>query len=331
MVAVWDTDPSLVPLRVGLVFGFLGYLRISNLAPPTAQSFDSARHSSWADVIQCKPGFLLDIKWTKTLQTQRGVTPIPLAALQDDRIYPVATWNFYNHMLPWVVSNSTTPLLLTTALLSAFRPESLWSTSRNTALGNPRQSTVTCCSTRPSRPQWVKRFKLLCFILAPQQGPNMARLGPASLLPLHKLPCFIFRAASSGLDKAHIQFVTTGLGKALIQSVITGLGRLSHISSLQAKLSYNLSSLSSPSALNIYVIPHHGFTTRHFWPQQGSLATALCNNLPSCLTTSSSAQPPLSSMSVSSQRRHVRPSGRQVTSVQPSAQQPGFSLSSRSS
>ena len=50
LVTVCDTDPSLVPLRVALVFGFLGYLRISNLAPPTAKSFDPARHSSWADV-----------------------------------------------------------------------------------------------------------------------------------------------------------------------------------------------------------------------------------------------------------------------------------------
>ena len=113
LVAVCDTDPSLVPLRVALVFGFLGYLRISNLAPPTAQSFDPARHSSWADVRPCKQGLLLDLKWTKTLQTQRGVTTIPLAALQDECICPVAIWNLY--MLPWVISNRTTPLLLTTA------------------------------------------------------------------------------------------------------------------------------------------------------------------------------------------------------------------------
>ena len=43
-------------------------------------------------------------------------------------------------------------------LLSVLRPESHQSTSRSTALGVPRQSTGTCCSTRPSRPQWHKRF-----------------------------------------------------------------------------------------------------------------------------------------------------------------------------
>ena len=79
LVAVCDTDHSLVPLRVALIFGFLGYLRISNLAPPTAQSFDPARHSSWADVRPSKQGILFDLKWTKTLQTQRGVTTITIS------------------------------------------------------------------------------------------------------------------------------------------------------------------------------------------------------------------------------------------------------------
>ena len=118
MVAVCDTDPSLVSLRVALTFGFLGYLKISNLAPPPPppESFDPARHSSWTDFKQCKEGILLDLKWTKRLQTHRGVTTIPMAALQDKRICAVSTWNLYRHMLPWVIPDSSTPLLLTTAL-----------------------------------------------------------------------------------------------------------------------------------------------------------------------------------------------------------------------
>ena len=115
LVAVCNTDPSLVPLRVALVFGFLGYLRISNMTPPTAQSFDPTRHTSWADVRPCEQGLLLDLKWTKTLQTQHGVTTIPLSSLLDQRICPVAAWNIYRHMLPCVNPSRTTPLLLTTA------------------------------------------------------------------------------------------------------------------------------------------------------------------------------------------------------------------------
>ena len=170
LVSVCDADPSLVLLRVALVFWFLSYLRISNLAPPTAQLFDPTRHFSWADIRPCKQGLLLDLKWTKTLQTQRGVTTIPLTALEDNRICPVATWNLYRHILPSIAPDRTTLLLLTTAppvgktisastlqamfhratqvaglsdksggeLLSASRLEFLLSTSRNTALGPPK-------------------------------------------------------------------------------------------------------------------------------------------------------------------------------------------------
>ena len=115
LVAVCNTDPSLVPLRVALVFGFLGYLRISNMTAPTAQSFDPTRHTSWADVRPCEQGLLLDLKWTKTLQAQHGVTTIPLSSLSDQRICPVAAWDLYRHMLPGISPSRTTPLLLTTA------------------------------------------------------------------------------------------------------------------------------------------------------------------------------------------------------------------------
>ena len=79
------------------------------------KSFNPARHSSWADVKPCKEGLLLDLKLTKTLQTQQGVTTIPIAAVQDKRIYPISSWELFRHMLPWFTPDSSTPLLLTTA------------------------------------------------------------------------------------------------------------------------------------------------------------------------------------------------------------------------
>ena len=177
-----------------------------------AKSFDPARHSSLADVKPSREGILLDLKWTKTLQTQRGVTTIPMAALQDKRICPVSTWDFYRHMLPWVTPDSTTLLLLTAAspvgkvisastlrvmfhraaesaglsakhytptasgegeLLSVFRQAFLWTTSRSTALGRPTWSTDTCSSTRNSRHPWPKPFKLPSPPTSPSKAPNL--------------------------------------------------------------------------------------------------------------------------------------------------------------
>ena len=85
------------------------------MTPPTAQSFDPTRHTSWADVRPCEQGLLLDLKWTKTLLAQHGMTTIPLSSLSDQRICPVAAWDLYRHMLPGISPSRTTPLLLTTA------------------------------------------------------------------------------------------------------------------------------------------------------------------------------------------------------------------------
>ena len=49
MIGICNTDVSLQPLKVALLFRFFGYLRISNLAPPTMDQFDATRHTSWAD------------------------------------------------------------------------------------------------------------------------------------------------------------------------------------------------------------------------------------------------------------------------------------------
>ena len=39
---------DLTPIRVAATFGFCAFLRISNLAPPTAQEFDRARHTTFS-------------------------------------------------------------------------------------------------------------------------------------------------------------------------------------------------------------------------------------------------------------------------------------------
>ena len=42
MVQYCDTDKALLPLKLGLIFGFFGYLRLSNLVPQTVSDFDSS-------------------------------------------------------------------------------------------------------------------------------------------------------------------------------------------------------------------------------------------------------------------------------------------------
>ena len=57
------TRVGLLPLRVALVFGYFGYLRISNMVPETLAAFDLDRSTTWADVIPKKEGIILMLKW----------------------------------------------------------------------------------------------------------------------------------------------------------------------------------------------------------------------------------------------------------------------------
>ena len=59
MVKVCSANRSLLPSRVALIFGFMGFLRVSNLAPYTADGFDRTRHITRGDVRVTKVGVVL--------------------------------------------------------------------------------------------------------------------------------------------------------------------------------------------------------------------------------------------------------------------------------
>ena len=116
MVAQCDRDLALLPLKVALVFGFFGFLRLSNLAPPTVGQFDPTRHTSWDDILPSREGIIIKLKWTKTMQSVKGSSPVPLPALLGSSVCPRAVWEEYTTHLPSVSYSSSTPLLLTTSV-----------------------------------------------------------------------------------------------------------------------------------------------------------------------------------------------------------------------
>ena len=102
MVRRCRMDVGLLPLQVALVFGYFGYVRISNLVPETLSAFDPERSTTWADVIPKKEGLILMLKWTKSLQVQVGATPVPLSALPGALLCPMEAWRKYSEALPVV-------------------------------------------------------------------------------------------------------------------------------------------------------------------------------------------------------------------------------------
>ena len=113
LVDVCLDDLSLAPLRVALTFGFFGFLRISNLAPPTTLGFDAARHTSFGDSL-FNQGLMLNIKWSKTRQNAKHTISIPLPALTVSDLCPVRAWNSYVTKLNDCDIKVNTPLLVTT-------------------------------------------------------------------------------------------------------------------------------------------------------------------------------------------------------------------------
>ena len=104
------TDMSAI--RVAVTFAYFGFLRISNLAPPTLHQFDPFKHTTFGDVLLQEQGLLLNIKWTKTRQRTKNAISIPLPALGDSLLCPVRAWLSYNFVLRNAKINQNTPLLL---------------------------------------------------------------------------------------------------------------------------------------------------------------------------------------------------------------------------
>ena len=88
---------------------FFAFLRISNLAPYTARTFDHTRHLTKQDVIFGEPGIHLIIKWSKTLQTRDKYQVIQLPILKNKQICPVLA---IHGMLSSSVRSDNSPLFV---------------------------------------------------------------------------------------------------------------------------------------------------------------------------------------------------------------------------
>jgi hypothetical protein len=94
-------------LKCAFVFGFFGFLRASNLAPASVNSFDASRHTTRSDICIQPPGLVIRLKWSKTHQAPGSPALIPVPAIPGHPLDPVAT---YTRM---ITASPTRPPLLT--------------------------------------------------------------------------------------------------------------------------------------------------------------------------------------------------------------------------
>ena len=85
-------------MKLAILLMFMGFLRQSSIAPPTAASFDHTRHLTPADISPAPGGIRVKIKWTKTLQKSSDAKVILLPATKDHMICPVRAYEQYIHL-----------------------------------------------------------------------------------------------------------------------------------------------------------------------------------------------------------------------------------------
>ena len=71
-------SPYGITLKAAFLLLFFSFLRQSNLGPKSSKKFDHTRHLAVADLFFSPPGYVLFVKWTKTIQHGRYVLlPVP--------------------------------------------------------------------------------------------------------------------------------------------------------------------------------------------------------------------------------------------------------------
>ena len=86
--------------RCLFLLAFFGFLRISNLVPPSGCSFDPFRHLTRGDLIHAYPGLQLVVKWSKTIQSCSAFKTIPIATIAGSPLCPVAAFHTYTRCFP---------------------------------------------------------------------------------------------------------------------------------------------------------------------------------------------------------------------------------------
>ena len=97
-----DYFPSPVTYRAAFLIAFLGFFRISNIAPPFRSAFDPSKHFLRKDVCFAHPGCHLPLKWAKNVQAPERFLSCKLPDLQDPCLCPVKAIRQLLHAVPMV-------------------------------------------------------------------------------------------------------------------------------------------------------------------------------------------------------------------------------------
>ena len=92
---------SHVTLWAAFLLAFFGFLRKSNIAPPAPHLFDPTKHISRSSFTLPSNGtLLLDLTWSKTIQSHQRVLSIPFHPIPNSPLCPVSAFKLMLSRIP---------------------------------------------------------------------------------------------------------------------------------------------------------------------------------------------------------------------------------------
>ncbi len=87
-------------IKTAFIIGFMAYLRASNLCPENSTDIDPTRNLLRGDIRIAHPGLLVNVKWSKTMQSAAQPLCIAIPALTNKNLDPVFNIKLLKAMVP---------------------------------------------------------------------------------------------------------------------------------------------------------------------------------------------------------------------------------------
>ena len=100
VIAQLKGEQDSLPLILGILIMFVGFLRQSSVVPGTVAAFDPTRHLTRKDVRRTPKGLAVAIKWSKTIQRAADLQTILLPQTRDPTLCPVLAYRAYTTARP---------------------------------------------------------------------------------------------------------------------------------------------------------------------------------------------------------------------------------------
>jgi hypothetical protein len=100
LIYVMASHPLFLLYKMAVLMGFIGMLRVSNVALVSIKQFQFSKHLTRGDLQIFEQGIKVQLRWSKTMQNYRQGAEVVLPYIKTSNICPVATLLALNQQFP---------------------------------------------------------------------------------------------------------------------------------------------------------------------------------------------------------------------------------------